>query len=154
MALCAAVQCATVPRQKSERRSQKAQDCPVQQDDKTSQRSTAQNPNGCADVARTGQYTMTVRWRTRLSGAPIASRIQPIARSGWEAINTPTTSFTPIQAFSILHSLQEQKPNTPRYNQSNQSTQIPKINSSALGLVRGSLVFFIALVVWFGPCGV
>jgi hypothetical protein len=88
MALCAAVQCATVPRQKSERRSQKAQDCPVQQDDKTSQRSTAQNTNGCADVVRTGQCTMTVRWRTRPSGAPIASRIQPTARSGWEAINT------------------------------------------------------------------
>jgi hypothetical protein len=53
---------------------------------------------------------------------------------------------------SILnsHSLQEQKPNTPRHNQSNQSTQSPKINSSALGLVRGSLVFFVALVAWFG----
>jgi hypothetical protein len=38
--------------------------------------------------------------------------------------------------------LQEQKPNTPRHNQSNQSTQSPKINSSALGLVRGSFVFF------------
>jgi hypothetical protein len=38
--------------------------------------------------------------------------------------------------------LQEQNPNTPRHNQSNQSTQSPKINSSALGLVRGSFVFF------------
>jgi hypothetical protein len=38
--------------------------------------------------------------------------------------------------------LQEQKPNTPRHNQSNQSTQSPKINSSALGLVRGSFVLF------------
>jgi hypothetical protein len=149
-ALCIEEQCATVSWQKLERRSQKAPDCLVQQDDKTSQWSTAQNPNGCADVARTEQCTVTVWWRTGLSGAPIASRIQPTTRSGWEAINTPTTSFTPIQAFSILHSLQEQKPNTPRYNQSNQSTQIPKINSSALGLVRGSLVFFVALVAWFG----
>jgi hypothetical protein len=39
---------------------------------------------------------------------------------------------------------------TPRHNQSNQSTQSPKINSSALGLVRGSLVFFVALVAWLG----
>jgi hypothetical protein len=77
-----------------------APDCPVQLKDKRPQRSTAQNPNGCADVARTGQCTVTVRWRTGLSDAPIASRIQPTARSGWEAINThPTTSFTTIQAF-------------------------------------------------------
>jgi hypothetical protein len=32
-----------------------APDCPVQQKDKELQRSTAPNPNGCADVARTGQ---------------------------------------------------------------------------------------------------
>jgi hypothetical protein len=32
-----------------------APDCPVQQDDKALQRSTAPNPNGRADVARTGQ---------------------------------------------------------------------------------------------------
>jgi hypothetical protein len=79
----------SVPRQKSERRSQRAPDCPVQLEDKAPQRSTALNPNGCADVARTGQCTMTVRWRTGLSGAPIASRNQPTARSGWESINTP-----------------------------------------------------------------
>jgi hypothetical protein len=66
-----------------------ALDCPMQLEDKTPQRSTASNPNDCADVARTGQCIVTVRWRTRLSGAPIASRNQPTARSGWEAINTP-----------------------------------------------------------------
>jgi hypothetical protein len=55
-------------------RSQRATDCPVQQDDKASQRSTAPNPNGCR---------VTVRWC-----APIASRNQPTARSGWEAVNT------------------------------------------------------------------
>jgi hypothetical protein len=31
---------------------------------------------------------------------------------------------------------------TPRHNQSDRSTQSPQINSSALGLVSGSLVFF------------
>jgi hypothetical protein len=75
-----------------------APDCPVQQYDKAPERSTAQNPNGCADVARTGQCIVTVRWRTGLSGASITSRNQQTPRSGWEAINTPTTSFTPIQA--------------------------------------------------------
>jgi hypothetical protein len=72
---------------KSEVRAQKSEgtglsgvatDYQVQLEDKHLQRSTAQNPNGCADVARTG-----------LSDASIASRIQPTARSGWEAINTP-----------------------------------------------------------------
>jgi hypothetical protein len=75
--------------QKSERRSQKAPDCPVQLEDKRLQQSTTPNPNGYADVARTGQCTMTVWWRTGLSGAQIASRIQPAVRSGWEDINTP-----------------------------------------------------------------
>jgi hypothetical protein len=48
--------------QKSVRRSQRlpdmsdvALDCPVQQNDKGFQRSTAPNPNGRADVARAGQ---------------------------------------------------------------------------------------------------
>jgi hypothetical protein len=31
-----------------------ALNCPVKLEDKAPQRSTAQNPNGCADVARTG----------------------------------------------------------------------------------------------------
>jgi hypothetical protein len=52
-----------------------APDCLVQQDDKRLQRSTALNPNGCADVAHSGQCTVTVRWGTGLSGAPIASSL-------------------------------------------------------------------------------
>jgi hypothetical protein len=63
--------------------------CLGQLEDKCLQLSTTSNPNGCADVARTGQCTVTVWWRTGLSGAPIDSRNQPTARSGWEAINTP-----------------------------------------------------------------
>jgi hypothetical protein len=55
---------ATVPRQKSEHRSQKSLDCSVQQDDKRLQRSTASNPNGCTNVACTEQCTMLS------SGAP------------------------------------------------------------------------------------
>jgi hypothetical protein len=124
--------------QKSECRSLRALDCLVQQDDKGSNGRPAPNPNGCADAARTG-----------LSGAPISSRIQPTDISGWEAINTPNhlIHFNPsISEFSFIA---RAKLNTPRHNQSNQSTQNPKINSSALGLVRGSLVSFVALVAWF-----
>jgi hypothetical protein len=75
--------------QKSERRSPRAPDCPVwhrtvwcSKTTKGSNGRPAPNPNGCADMARTGQCTVTVRWRTGLSGAPIASRNQPTARSG------------------------------------------------------------------------
>jgi hypothetical protein len=52
---------ATVPQQSQKRKSQRAPDCPVQLEDKHLQRSTAQNPNGCTDVARTGQCIVTVR---------------------------------------------------------------------------------------------
>jgi hypothetical protein len=128
--------------QKSERKSQRAPDCPVQQDDKSSNGRPALNPNDCADVACTGQCIVSVRWRTRLSGVPIASRIQPTARSGWEAINTPNHLIHINPSISEFPFIARAKPNTPRHNQSNQSTQSPKINSSALGLVRGSLVFF------------
>ena len=62
---------------------------PVQLEDKRLQRSTAPIPNGCADMARTEQCIVIVRWRTGLSGVPIASRNQPTTRSDWEAINTP-----------------------------------------------------------------
>jgi hypothetical protein len=80
---------ATVSLQSQKRRSQRALDCSVQLGDKRFQRSTAQNPNGCNDVACTGQYTVTVWWLTGQSGASIASKNQPTARSGWVAINTP-----------------------------------------------------------------
>jgi hypothetical protein len=53
-------------------------------------------------------------------------------------------------SISVFSFIARAKSNTPRHNQSNKSTQSPKINSSALGLVRGSLVFFVALVAWFG----
>jgi hypothetical protein len=57
-----------------------APDCPVQLEDIRLQWSTAKNPNGCADVARTVQCTVAIRWRNGLSGAPIAS--SPCQRLG------------------------------------------------------------------------
>ena len=48
-----------------------APDSPVQLENKSSSGRPAQNPNDCADVVRTGQCIVTVRWRTGLSrGAP------------------------------------------------------------------------------------
>ena len=49
-------------------------DCPVPQEDKGANSQLLQNPNGWVTWRRTGQPTVPVRWRTRLSGAPIASR--------------------------------------------------------------------------------
>jgi hypothetical protein len=43
----------------------------------------APNPNGHADVARTGQWTVTVQCATRLSGAPIDSKVSQRLGSGW-----------------------------------------------------------------------
>jgi hypothetical protein len=60
-----------------------APDCPVQLEDKRLQQSPAPNPNGCTDVARTGQCIVTIWWRTRLSGAPIASSPCQRLGSGW-----------------------------------------------------------------------
>jgi hypothetical protein len=82
---------AKVRAQKSEgtRLSSVAPDCPMQLEDKRLQRSTAPNPNGCADVVHTGQCTVIVRWRTGLSGAPIASSLPQWLWKWLGAINTP-----------------------------------------------------------------
>jgi hypothetical protein len=136
--------------QKSERRSQRAPDCPVQQDDKGSNSRPALNPNSCADVARTGECTVPVRWRTRLSGAPIASSLHQRLWKWLGAINTPNHLIHIHPSILNFSLIARAKDFTPRHNQSNQSTQSPKINSSALGLVRGSLVFFVAPVAWLG----
>jgi hypothetical protein len=70
-------QCSTVPRrsQRDTGLSRVAPDCPVWIEDKRRQLSTAQNPNGYGDVVCTGQCTVPVRWRTGLSGVPIASSL-------------------------------------------------------------------------------
>jgi hypothetical protein len=59
---------------------------------------------------------------------------------------TPTTYTPTIQALITLHSIQEQSETLQDTNQSHQLDQSPQFNSSALGLVRGILVFLIALV--------
>jgi hypothetical protein len=64
-----------------------------------------------------------------------------------EGYKYPLTTSTPtIQAFNNLYSIQEQSATLQDTNQSHRSNQSPQFNSSALGLVRGSLVFLVALV--------
>jgi hypothetical protein len=59
---------------------------------------------------------------------------------------TTSTSTPTIQAFTTPHSIQEQSTPLQDTNQSHRSDQSPQFSSSALGLVRGSLVFLVALV--------
>jgi hypothetical protein len=60
-----------------------APDCPVPQEDKASNGQLAPNPNGRLTWRRTGQRTVPVRWRTGLSGAPIASSLGQRLLGGW-----------------------------------------------------------------------
>jgi hypothetical protein len=70
-------QCSTIPRrsQRGTRLSGVAPDCLVPQEDKAPRVNPAPNPNNWVTWQRTGQGTMPVRWRTRLSGASIASSL-------------------------------------------------------------------------------
>jgi hypothetical protein len=63
----------------------RASDCPVSQEDKAPTVDPAPNPNGWVTVMwrHTGQGTVSVRWRTGLSGAPIASSLPNGYQSGW-----------------------------------------------------------------------
>jgi hypothetical protein len=60
-----------------------APDCPMPQENKASNGRPAPNPNGWVTWWRTGQGTVPIRWRTRLSGAPIASSLPNGYGSSW-----------------------------------------------------------------------
>ena len=116
-------------------------DCLVPQEDKAANGQLLQNPNGWVTWRRTGQSTGPVRWRTRLSGALIDSSL-PQRPIWWlRAINTPNHHHTKHPSILNIAFNTRAIDSTPRHNQSNRSTQSPQINSSALGLMRGTLVF-------------
>jgi hypothetical protein len=60
-----------------------APDCPVPQEDKALMIDPAPNPNNWVTWRRTGQGTVPIRWRTRLSGAPIANSLPNGYQGGW-----------------------------------------------------------------------
>jgi hypothetical protein len=105
-------QCSTVPLQKWEQRSQRgtglsgvAPDCPVPQEDKVPMVARVLNPNGWVTWRRTRQPTVPVRWRTGLSGVPIASSL-PTTTLVVEGYKYPPTTTTPsIQVFWTSHSI-------------------------------------------------
>jgi hypothetical protein len=60
-----------------------APDCPVPQGDKAPTVDFAPNPNGWVTWRRTRHWTVSVRWCTGLSGAPIASSLPNDYFGGW-----------------------------------------------------------------------
>jgi hypothetical protein len=82
-------------------------DCPVLQEDKGLQRSTARNPNGLLTWQAPDNEQCHVRCTTGLFGVPSAATTRIVV----VAINTPQPPpFKPSKFFSPSHSIQEQKP--------------------------------------------
>jgi hypothetical protein len=99
------------------------------------------NPNGWV----TWLAHQTVRCAHRQQPAPTVELVIECYKY------PPTTSTPTIQAFTTVHSIQEQYTSLQDTNQSHRSDQSPQFNSSALGLVRGSfLCFLVALVCLVG----
>jgi hypothetical protein len=88
----------TVQQQKSEPQSQRASDCPVPQGDKAPTVDFAPNPNGWVTWRRTGQWTVPIRWRTRLR---CAHRQQPLQRLLWWLRDINTLQPPQLQASKI-----------------------------------------------------
>jgi hypothetical protein len=113
-----------------------APDCPVPLEDKGSYGRLRQNPNS---------------WMTWLAHRTVrcAHRQQPpptvvLVVEGYKYPQPPP--LQPSQAFNTLHSIQDQSATLQDTNQRHRSDQSPQFNSIALGLVRRSLVFLVALV--------
>jgi hypothetical protein len=114
-----------------------APDCPVPQEDKLSNGRLSQNPNDWVTWWGTGQCPVA-HWSVRCT-----HRRQPSPTTIWwlGAINTPNHHHTKHPSILNIAFNTRAIDSTPRDNQSDRSTQSPQINSSALGLVRVSLVF-------------
>jgi hypothetical protein len=113
--------------------------CPVPQEDKVFQRSTAPNPNGLLTWHAPNNEQCHVGCTTGLSGVPIDINGW---NSGWGYKYPPTTTIQAIQVFSRTHSIQDQKhtlqDTIKRSNPSQASTSTQLFND----LREGVLCFF------------
>jgi hypothetical protein len=141
-------------RQKSEQQSQRsldmssvAPDCLVQLQDKGSNGQLAPNPNGHADVARTGQWIVVVQCAPGLSSVPIASKTSQWLGSG--VYKYPlTTSFIGIQVFWSSYSIQEQSQPLKDTFKAFNPLQVAKATQSLSDLRESFFVFICSLVAW------
>jgi hypothetical protein len=115
----------------------------VQQNDKALQRSIAPNPNGCADVACTGQCTVTVRCAHR-------QQAEPMARKWLGAINTPQPLHSLPSKFSKVFI--QYKSNNIHSKTQLQDQILSKSQNQLNHLVTCErvFVFICALVAWIG----
>jgi hypothetical protein len=114
-----------------------APDCLVPQEDNSANGQLLQNPNGWVTWRHIGQCPVAHRT------VRCAHRQQPSPTAIWwlRAINTPNHHNTNHPSILNIAFNTRAIASTSRHNQSDRSTQSLRINSSALGLVRGSLVF-------------
>jgi hypothetical protein len=153
----------------------------VPQEDKASNGRPAPDPNGWLKWWRTGQRTVPVRWRTGLSGAPIASSLGQWLPKWLGAINTPNhhnlwhPSFSEIifntraSAFTPRHIFKDQTLSKSRIHLQHLVT-CERVCSCSFALLFLGLSFFLShscsqvtcnqskrhLSVWWSlaPCGV
>jgi hypothetical protein len=109
----------------------------VPHEDNDANRRLLPNPNGWVTWRRTGQCPVAHRT------VQCAHRQQPSPTTIWwlGAINTPNHHNTKHPIILNIAFNTRAIDSTPRHNQSDRSTQNLQFNSSALGLVRVSLVF-------------
>jgi hypothetical protein len=126
-----------------------APDCPVQQKDNELQRSTTPNPNRHADVAHTGQWTVTVWCATGLSGVPIASRLCQRLGSGWgyKYPQPPHSLASKCSKFNIQYKGKRLHSKTHSIDQN--PLQVPISTPPLSDLRERVFVFICALVDWF-----
>jgi hypothetical protein len=137
--------------QKSEHISQRAPDYLMQQDDKGSNGRLAPNPNGCADMACTRQCTVAVRWRTGLSGAPIASSLNQQLWKWLGAINTFQPPHSYLSKCSEHHiQYKSKRLHTKTHSIDQILSKPPNQLNSIRDLREGVLCSFDALVAWIG----
>jgi hypothetical protein len=119
-----------------------APDCPVQLQDKGSNGQVAPNPNGRADVARTGQWTMPVRCAHR-------QQKQATTRKWFEVINTPNHLVQWHPSILNITFIARAKPTTSKtHSKHSIHSKLPKSTLVLRGLWEDYLCSFVALVAW------
>jgi hypothetical protein len=116
-----------VQRQKLETRSQRAPDFPVPQEHKAPTVDFALNPNGWVTWQGTEKCTVPVRWRTGLSGAPIASNHPNGYPSGWGREIPPNHHNFKHPRFLKITFNTRALAFTPRHNSKDQSLSMSQI---------------------------
>jgi hypothetical protein len=121
-------------------------DCPVPQADKGTNGWLLQNPNGWMTWQRTGHWTVSVRWRTGLSGVPIDSSLPNDYLGGWGYKYPNHHNFKHPSFLNITFNTRALA-FTPRHNTSNQILSESQIHSKHLVACEREICVFIRVIV-------